>query len=122
MLSLSSDTVINLSGQYNVLYVDISNILTTNLSSLTGRRTSIVESIPVTVPYGSVMYYEDKTTTYHSIQEDIISYIHVRILGEDMLTPVDFQGQNWNMTLEFEFEKSDADRRTFNETLSQVEG
>lgn len=117
-LSLTSDNVINLSGQYNVLYVDISNILTTNLSSLTGRRTSIVESIPVTVPYGGVMYYEDNTTSYHAIQEDIISYIHVRILAEDMATPVDFQGQDWNMTIEFGFEKSDNDLRSFNELLN----
>lgn len=117
-LSLTSDNVINLSGQYNVLYVDIRNILTNNISSLTGRRTSIVESIPVTVPYGGVMYYEDKTSSFHSIQEDIISYIHVRILGEDMATPVDFQGQDWNMTVEFGFEASDGDLRTFNDLLS----
>ena len=119
-LSLVSDTVVNLSGQYNVLYVDISNILTNNISSLTGRRTSIVESIPVTVPYGSVMYYENKASSSHSIQEDIISYIHVRILKEDMLTPVDFQGQDWNMTIEFGFESSGSDLRNFNDLLNSV--
>jgi hypothetical protein len=115
---LTSNNVVNLSGQYNVLYMDVSNILTNNMSSLTGRRTSIVESIPVNVPYGAVMYYEDKSSSYHAIQEDIISYIHIRILGEDMLTPVDFQGQDWNMTIEFGFEASDTDLRNFNEILS----
>lgn len=111
--SLTSNLVVNFSGN-NMIYIDIPNINTLNLSSTTGRRTSIIKSIPIPATNGSVMYYEDKTTTYSTIQEDNISFIQVRLLQEDLATPVDFQGQHWQMTLEvaFVYDKEGPDFET----------
>lgn len=115
--SITSDNVVNLSGQYNVVYVDIKNLLTNNISSATGRRTSIVSAIPVSVNYGAVMYFEDSVGSYMGLQEDSISYLHVRILAEDMSSLVDFQGQDWNMTIEFSFDPAENDYRTFQQMI-----
>lgn len=118
--SLTSDAVCNLTGN-NMVYVDLKNITTNNLSSSTGRRTSIIKSIPVSSSQSSVMFFEDTSSVYSTIQEDTITYFHVRILSEDMESLVDFQSQDWNMTLEVVFTPSvNEDRRTFAELVSTM--
>lgn len=106
--SITSDSVVNLSGQYNVLYIDIPNLVTHNISSSNGRRTSVVASVPVSEPLGTVMYHEGRDHWF-DIPNEYIGYIHVRILGEDLVTPVDFQGQSWNMTIDIMFLTSGVD-------------
>lgn len=85
---LFSHLPVDLTGQ-NIIYIDVKNLSTFNLSSSTQTRTSIVGSVLVNVPYGSVLYYEDTTGTAFTIQEDHISFIHVRLLGEDQKTLLD---------------------------------
>ena len=98
--SLTSIQSINLSGQYNVVYVDVPNFTTFNLSSYNNARSSILSSIPIDVAPGSIMNYANTYDSHTIVQEDHISFFHVRILGEDLVTPVNFQGSDWNMTLE----------------------
>lgn len=115
--SLTSDAVVNLTGN-NMIYVDIKNITTSNISSLTGRRTSIIKSIPVSSTLSSVMFFEDTSSVYSTVLDDTITYFHVRILAEDMESLVDFQSQDWNMTLEIAFTPSlNADKRSFAELV-----
>lgn len=118
--SLTSDSVINLSGQYNMLYVSVPNIRTGNISSVTGRRSSIVKSIPVSSNIGSVMFYEDTTSTFCNLYEEVLQYINIRILGEDMLTSVNFQGQEWNMTLEVSFVKNEDQYKNFTSMVKEI--
>lgn len=101
--TLSSNAVVNLSGDANVIYIDLANVPTLNISSTNSQRTSVLKSIPVSVSSGSVMYWENSTDSYVLTQADNISFFHIRILGEDLLTPVQFNSQHWNMTLECTF-------------------
>ena len=99
---LVSTYPVDLTGQ-NVIYVDIKNLTTFNLSSTTGNRTSIVASILVSVPYGSVLYHENTSGTFFTLQEDHISFIHLRLLGEDQKTLLDLNNFNFSITLEIGF-------------------
>lgn len=101
--SLTSDSVVNLSGAVNELYIDIPSISTLNLNSKTGQRTSIIKSIPVAASPGTVLFWENRTDSSVLIQDDVISFFHIRLLGEDLSTPVRFNSQDWNLTLEIGF-------------------
>lgn len=101
--TLTSNAVVNLSGDNNVVYIDLANIPTLNISSTNSQRTSVVKSIPVSVSAGSIMYWENGTDSFVLTQLDNISFFHIRILGEDLVTPVQFNSQHWNMTLECSF-------------------
>ena len=92
----------DLTGQ-NILYVDVKNLTTFNLSSSTKARTSIIGSILVNVQHGSVLYYEDTGNTQFTIQEDSISFLHIRLYGEDMTTLLDLNDFSWALTLEVGF-------------------
>lgn len=100
--SLTSIYPIDLTGD-NVLYVDLPNIKTFNLSSRTGTQTSIISSILLDVPFGSVLYYENPILQGSVIQEDHISFIHIRILSEDGINLLNLQNANWEITLEIGF-------------------
>lgn len=97
---LSSVFPIDLSGD-NTIFIDVPNLKTPNI--LNGNSTSIIKSLLVTVPYGSILYYENQVDNGAIIQEDSISFIHVRILGEDSSTLLDFQNNDWQITLDFSF-------------------
>jgi hypothetical protein len=102
-LTLTSTYPIDLSGD-NVMYIDIANLVTMNLSSSSGNRTSIVKSVLLNVPYGSVLYNEDTTGMEGVvIQEDHIGFLHVRLFGEDATTLLDLYNSNWQMTVEIGF-------------------
>lgn len=100
--TLTSTYPVDLTGD-NVLYVDIRNISTPNLTSLTGTKTSIVKSVLLNVPYGSILFYENQEDAYHVIQEDHLSFFHIRLLGEDQQTLLDMNNFDWSMTLEIGF-------------------
>lgn len=101
-LTLISTYPVDLTGE-NTLYLDIKNLTTFNIASSTGSRTSIVASVLVSVPYGSVLYYQDTIGTAFTLQEDQISFLHIRLLGEDQTTPVDMNNFDWAITLEIGF-------------------
>lgn len=99
---LISTYPIDLTGD-NLVFVDIPNLSTQNLVSSTGTGSSIVGSVLVNVPYGSVLFHEDLTSNYFTIQQDHISFIHVRLLGEDCNTLLDLNNFDWSLTLEIGF-------------------
>lgn len=100
---LTSNSVCNLSGSNNILYVDLPNITTYNLSSATGKRTSIIKSIPCSANNGELLFWENNTSSVVYLDCDLINFFNIRIIGEDILTPVDFNSINWNITLEVSF-------------------
>jgi len=117
--SLTSDSVANLTGQYNCVYIQISNLTTSNIG-VDGAKTTVCKSIPVSETLGSIMYYQDNTAVYSNIFNESVSFLHIRILAEDMRTPVDFQGQQWNMCLEFSFLKDENADVTFSDVVNQI--
>lgn len=102
--SITSTYPVDLTGD-NMLFVDVTNLMTSNLSSTTGNRTSIVRSVLMNVAYGGVLYYEDATGASGStIQEDHIGFIHLRLYGEDGSTLIDLNNNSWSVTLQIGFE------------------
>ena len=120
--SLTSSTVINLSGQYNMVYFDVPNFTTYNLSSGSGGRTTILSAIPVSVPPGGVVFWENTYDSHTVVQDDTISFFHIRILGEDLVSRVEFNGQHWNATMFIEFSKivdiTDTTMKTFSQAYN----
>jgi hypothetical protein len=98
-VSLTSPYVINLSGENNMLYIDLTNIQTSNLSSRDGNRTSILKSIANTNREGDLLVWINQTDAVSYLQDEVLTFFHIRILGEDIYTPVNLNGQDWNMTL-----------------------
>lgn len=113
-LTLTSEVPINLTGD-NIIYLDIPNISTFNLSSASGSRTSIVGSVLVDIPYGSVLYFNDTSDTRFVVQEDHISFWHIKLVGEDQITPLDLNNLDWGLTLEISFVP-----KTFQPSFSQT--
>jgi len=100
---LVSTYPVDFSGE-STIYIDIPNLKTFNVSSRTTLQSSIVKSILVDVPYGSLLYYENPvSSTGNIIQEDHISFLHVQLLGQDEITLLDLENGNWQMTLEIGF-------------------
>lgn len=96
--TLTSPYPIDLTGQ-NMIYLDCQNLITVNLNN--GTRTSILRSFLCDVAYGGVLYFTSQSEGGScTIQEDHIGWMHIRLLGEDALTPLDLQNQNWSCTLE----------------------
>ena len=105
--SITSDLVCDLSGNSNIVYIDIPNVNTFNISSSSGRRTSIVKSIIVPVNQGAVLFYENMNDTHCYLQENMVNFLHIRLLGEDMSTLLKLNGVHWNMTLSITYVKMD---------------
>lgn len=105
LYTLTSDLVCDFSGKNNMIYFDVANLTTFNISSVNGMRTSIVKSIVVDVQQAGILYYENKTDACVYLQENEISYLHVKLLEEDMTTLLKLNGTNWNATLEVSFVK-----------------
>jgi hypothetical protein len=101
--TLVSSQLVNLSGQYNTVYVAINNIASGNISSINGRQSSIFASIPVNVPQGNLVYFVNQTNSNSRVQDELINYLHITILGEDLFTPVNFQGSYFNMNIEISY-------------------
>lgn len=105
LYTLTSDLVVDFSGKNNMIYFDVSNLTSFNMTSSTGMRTSIIKSIVVDVQQSGILYYENKTDSCVYLQEDTISYFHVRLLEEDMITLLKLNGITWNATIELSFIK-----------------
>lgn len=101
--TLTSQYPINLSGSANTLYLDIANLSTDNINTLSDQRTSILTSIPVSTQPGGLVYYENTKNTRTYLQEDVIPELHLRLYGDDLTTLINFNNQHWNLTLELEF-------------------
>lgn len=118
--SLTSIYPIDLSGQ-NTIYIDVPNIKTFNLDSRTGLFSSTIASINANVPYGNVLYYEDSVNSGALLQEDNLSFLNVRILGEDGTTLLNLQNNTWSMTFTITFTpKTDALVNTSNKDFNNI--
>lgn len=96
---LTSNFVVNLAGT-SLIYIDIPNITTQNISSnLGGTYTSIVKSIVENLPYGSILTYTNNTNSATKIRERYIGYLQIRLLDDDY-RELDLNGQNFTLTLE----------------------
>lgn len=107
---LESAHTVDLTGD-NTLYISIANLGTTaNLSSSSGTRTNIVKSILNNVPPGGVIFFEDSSGDGGglTIQEDHLSFLHIKILGEDAETCVDFDGVDWQMCIEIGYRERES--------------
>ena len=101
--TLTSVYPVDLSGN-NIIYVSISNLRTNNTDAGTSdSASSIISSVLVNVPYGYLQYYDSSDTTGLVLLEDHISFLHISVYGEDAQTLLDFQNQNWAMTLLIQF-------------------
>jgi hypothetical protein len=117
---LTSIYPIDLSGQ-NTIYIDVPNIKTFNLDSRTGLFSSTIASINSDVPYGNVLYYEDAVNSGSLLQEDNLTYIHLRILGEDGITLLNLQNNGWSATFTISFTpKTDGLVNTTNKDFNQI--
>lgn len=100
---LTSTYPVDFSGE-STIYIDIPNLKTFNVSSRTTIQSSLVKSILLDVPYGSLLYYENPVSATGSIiQEDHISFVHIQLLGQDEETLINLENGNWQMTLEIGF-------------------
>ena len=96
---LTSDYIINLSGS-SVIYVDIPNLSTHNISSRNnGGFSTIVKSVVCDVPYGSVLSYVNNTNAAVVLGEKYISYFRIRLMDDDY-NLLDLKGQHFTCTLE----------------------
>jgi hypothetical protein len=103
--SLTSDYVVNLSGT-SLIYIDVPNLTTRNVSSRNGGAfTTIVKSLPVAVPYGSILSYVNNTSAATKLGEKYISFIQVRLLDDDY-NVLDLGGQHFTLTIEIFFFKN----------------
>ena len=100
--SLTSEYPINLAGT-KVIYVSLPNLSINNVNANNGNRVPIIVSVPVDDTVGSYSYYMNEMRLTATTQEETISEIHVKILGEDMTTLINFQNQDWSMTLELTY-------------------
>lgn len=99
---LTSDFVCNLAGT-SLVYVDIPNLTTKNISSKNGGGyTSIVKSVVVDVPYGAILTYTNNTTSAVVLKEKYISFFQIRLL-DDQYQLLDLNNQNFTLTLELFF-------------------
>lgn len=104
-LVLTSEFSINLSGS-NLIYIDILNIGTRNVSSDTGGPTTIFKSIANNSPFGSILVYTNNTNSLTLLKDKYISYFHIRLLGDDQQL-LNLHRLSWNITFELIFRKSD---------------
>lgn len=102
--SLTSEYPVDLGGT-TMLYIAIPNLSVNNVASLSTsvQRSSIIVSVPVDSSAGLFCYYTNDANLSATTQEETISELHLKIFGEDLETLVDFQDQNWMMTLEVAF-------------------
>lgn len=99
---LTSDFVCNLAGT-SLVYIDIPNLTTKNISSKNGGGyTSIVKSVVVDVPYGSILTYTNNTSSAVVLKEKYISFFQIRLL-DDQYKLLDLNNQNFTLTIELFF-------------------
>ena len=96
----------DLSGD-NTIYISINNVTCSNISSHNQTLTPVVKSVVMNVPYGGVLFVEDQSDSVATVREEFVNFVHVRILGEDMVSCLDFQNNNWQITLEVGFVSKD---------------
>jgi hypothetical protein len=97
--TVTSTYPVDLTGINNI-YVNVVNLATPCMSSADDGNSSVIRSVLVDVPCGSVLYYESRDNNYYTIQEDHVSFVHLQLLGEDGKTCLNLNAFDWSCTLE----------------------
>jgi hypothetical protein len=98
---------LNLLG-IKTLQIRSSNLLMTNISSVQGGQTTLLSTISVDcVPFG-MMNYVDKGNHFMSLYNDSLDDLDIDIVSGEDGNYIDFNNQDWCITLAFHLTKSIA--------------
>lgn len=100
--TLLSTNSVNFFTIKNVL-VEVSNLITDNVTTGDDNNASILASIPIASSQGSIISYSNIFNIKNRINSiKNFTSLHVRLLDDDLI-PIDFNGVNWSITLQVEF-------------------
>jgi hypothetical protein len=99
--SYTSPYILNLIS-VQVLHICISNVNIKSISLKNTTKYNIIASILVTSQFGSVQTYQSNNSFEYLINDDVIPFINVIILDQDM-NPVNFNNIDWFLNLSFKF-------------------
>ena len=100
--SLTSTISVNFFTIRNVL-VEVSNLITDNLTTGESSNASILASIPITSSQGSIISYSNIFGIKNRISTiKNFTALHVRLLDDDLI-PLDMNGCEWSLTLQIEY-------------------
>jgi hypothetical protein len=85
------------------VYVSIPNLSINNINGLTGHRTPILACVPVDEEAGDMVVFTNDLGVSSYTQEEVINEFDIRIYDEDLSTLINFQNQDWLMTLEISY-------------------
>ena len=86
----------------NNINIHINNIRTRNIDSLNCSMSSIVASVPVNGNQNGIIFYDKKNDFSMNIKENVIDFLNIE-LKDDLGNYINFNNQNWNITLQFDF-------------------
>lgn len=84
------------------IYIDIDNIVSNNLISISGGFTPIMKSIPIDLSQGSILTFVDSGETSLKLKEQFISFLHIKLL-DDNLNTLNLNGLHFSLTFELYF-------------------
>lgn len=100
--TLLSNQSVNFFTIKNVL-IEVSNLITDNLTTGNDSNASILASIPITSSQGSIISYSNIFGIKNRINSiKNFTSLHIRLLDDD-LVPIDFNGCEWTLTLQIEY-------------------
>lgn len=100
--TLLSNQSVNFFTIKNVL-IEVSNLITDNLTTGNDNNASILASIPITSSQGSIISYSNIFGIKNRINSiKNFTSLHIRLLDDD-LVPIDFNGCEWTLTLQIEY-------------------
>lgn len=85
-----------------VLHICLANVNLKSISLKNTAKYNIIASIFITAQFGSVQTYFSNNSFEYLINDDVISFINVVILDQDM-NPVNFNNIDWFLNLSFKF-------------------
>jgi hypothetical protein len=89
----------NFSG-INSFNIKINNISTRNINSFDNCLSSIIASIPINGQQNNMIYYNKIQDFEFSVNSNVLDYFDISI-QDDLDNYIDFNNQNWNMTILF---------------------
>ena len=103
---LTSEFSVNLSPT-KALYISIPNLSINNINGNTGQRTPTIACVPITQSSGDIEVFTNDLGISAHTQEDVINEFHIRIYDEDQSTLINFNSQDWLMTIQLKFVPTD---------------
>lgn len=94
--SFTFDQPINLTGTQMML-LSIPQITTESVLFAGRESLNIIEAIPVTHDLGTVQVFQNSTQDFIDVPDQTISEITIRLLDNNNLNDIDFQGDNYQL-------------------------